>query len=347
MAIYDRHEWLAGRVESAIDPDRPIIDPHHHLWDRDDSRYLAQELRTDARSSHNVTHTVFVECSAAYDPVICSPVADETMAPVGETRFVAEQAAEALRLGGPEIAGIVGHVDLTMGERVAEVLVEHEARGAGLFRGVRHGTNWSPHPDVKNGHHQPGPHLLANPDFRAGVAQLGDAGYTFDAWLYFDQMQELAELAEAIPQCQIVLDHLGGPLGIGPHASQPVEMAAAWRSGIEAVAACPNVALKVGGLGMEHYFGTPWADQPRPPSSDEVAAYWNDMVHFAIDTFGPPRCMFESNFPVDRQTLPYTVVWNVFEILAERYTPAEQHDLFWATANRVYRLGARPGARPV
>ena len=189
MAIYDRHEWLAGRVESAIDPDRPIIDPHHHLWDRDDSRYLAQELRTDARSSHNVTHTVFVECSAAYDPVICSPVADETMAPVGETRFVAEQAAEALRLGGPEIAGIVGHVDLTMGERVAEVLVEHEARGAGLFRGVRHGTNWSPHPDVKNGHHQPGPHLLANPDFRAGVAQLGDAGYTFDAWLYFDQMQ--------------------------------------------------------------------------------------------------------------------------------------------------------------
>ena len=131
MAIYDRHEWLAGRVESAIDPDRPIIDPHHHLWDRDDSRYLAQELRTDARSSHNVTHTVFVECSAAYDPVICGPVADETMAPVGETRFVAEQAAEALRLGGPEIAGIVGHVDLTMGERVAEVLVEHEARGAG------------------------------------------------------------------------------------------------------------------------------------------------------------------------------------------------------------------------
>ena len=131
MAIYDRHEWLAGRVESAIDPDRPIIDPHHHLWDRDDSRYLAQELRTDARSSHNVTHTVFVECSAAYDPVICGPVADDTMAPVGETRFVAEQAAEALRLGGPEIAGIVGHVDLTMGERVAEVLAEHEARGAG------------------------------------------------------------------------------------------------------------------------------------------------------------------------------------------------------------------------
>ncbi len=170
MAIYDRHEWLAGRVESAIDPDRPIIDPHHHLWDRDDSRYLAQELRTDARSSHNVTHTVFVECSAAYDPVICGPVADDTMAPVGETRFVAEQAAESLRLGGPEIAGIVGHVDLTMGERVGEVLAEHDARGAGLFRGVRHGTNWSPHADVKNGHHQPGPHLLANPDFRAGVA---------------------------------------------------------------------------------------------------------------------------------------------------------------------------------
>ena len=266
--------------------------------------------------------------------------ADAALAPVGETRFVAAQAAEAHRLGGPEIAGIVGHVDLTLGTGVTEVLAEHEAQGAGLFRGVRHGTNWSPHPNVKNGHHQPGPELLGSPDFRSGVAQLGAMGYSFDAWLYFDQMHELAELAQAVPECEIVLDHLGGPLGIGPHASQRAEMAAAWRNGIVAVAACQNISLKVGGLGMEHYFGTPWAARPKPPSSDEVAVYWNDMVHFAIDTFGPDRCMFESNFPVDRQTLPYTVLWNAFEQLAEPYSATEQHDLFWGTADRVYRLGA-------
>jgi len=333
MAIYERHDWLAGRSESAIDSTRPIVDPHHHLWERPDSRYLAEELRTDANAGHNITKTVFVECSAEYD--LAGPV---ELAPVGETRFVVEQAAAAREQGGPEIAAIVGHADLTLGDDVTAILQAHVDAGAGLFRGVRHGTNWSPFGDVKDGHHRPTKGLMGTSSFRSGVQALADMNLSFDAWLYFDQLGELAELASAVPECTIVLDHLGGPLGIGPHASARAEMAEVWRDGIAQVAAHANVVLKVGGLGMEHYFGTPWSSRPAPPSSEEVAVYWNDMVHFAVEAFGPSRCMFESNFPVDRQTLPYTVLWNAFQILGDRYTPTEQDDLFANTATRSYRL---------
>jgi len=335
VANYDRHEWLAGRHEVAIDPDRPIIDPHHHLWDREGSTYLAAELGRDTQASHNVTHTVFVECSSAYDAG-----SSAALAPVGEIRFVAEQAQQTQLAGGPTIAGIVGHADLSLGDGVEDVLAKHEQAGAGLFRGIRHGTNWSPYAAVNNGHHEPGPSLLIDPGFQTGVARLAQMGYSFDAWLYFDQLHELADMARAVPECPIVVDHLGGPLGIGPHAAARADMMQVWRDGIAQVAACPNVVLKIGGLGMEHYFGTNWAGSDAPPSSDEVAAFWHDIVHVAIDSFGPSRCMFESNFPVDRQTLPYTVLWNSFEILAACYSEAEQHELFFGTANRFYRLGA-------
>ncbi|MFT5269345.1 MAG: L-fuconolactonase [Acidimicrobiales bacterium] len=335
VANYDRHEWLTRRQETAIDADRPIIDPHHHLWDREGSTYLSAELGRDTQVSHNVKHTVFVECSSAYDEG-----SSAALAPVGETRFAAAQAEEAQRRNGPMIAGIVGHADMSLGEGVDDILVQHEQAGAGLFRGIRHGTNWSPHRAVKNGHHEPGPGLLLDPTFQAGVRRLGLMGHSFDAWLYFDQLHELATLAQSVPECAIVVDHLGGPLGIGPHAAERADMVRLWRDGIVRIASCPNVMLKIGGLGMEHYFGSNWAGYDTPPSSDEVAAFWHDMVHVAIDSFGPSRCMFESNFPVDRQTLPYTVLWNSFEILAASYNQAEQHELFFGTANRFYRLGA-------
>lgn len=336
MANYDRHAWLGLRNETALDPQRKIIDPHHHLWDRDGSTYLAAELSRDAAASHNITHTVFVECSSGYD----TSALDPTLAPVGETRFVAAQAAESQRIGGPTIAGIVGHGDLSMGAAVEDVVLAHEAASAGLFRGIRHGTNWSPHADVKNGHHEPGRGLLLEASFQQGVARLAKLGFSFDAWLYFDQLEELAVLAHQVPECAIVVDHLGGPLGIGPHARDRDHMIAQWRHGMAVVAACPNVSLKVGGLGMEHYFGTPWSVRSVPPSSEHVAAFWSDLVHYAIDTFGPSRCMFESNFPVDRQTLPYTVLWNAFEILASTYNDTEQHHLFFGTANAFYGIGA-------
>ena len=337
MANYDRHDWLARTVEVALDPHRPIIDPHHHLWDRGGSTYLAAELLADTRASHNVTHTVFVECSSAYDDD--SPA---HLAPVGETRFVAAQASTAQQLGGTTIAAIVGHVDMCLGDRVEEVLAAHDAAGGGLFRGIRHGTNLSVHPDVRTGHHNPTPYLMADPAFRSGVSKLADMGFSFDAWLYFDQMGELADMARAIPECTIILDHLGGPLGVGPHATARSEMLEVWSTGVAAVASCENIVLKVGGIGMEHYFGTPWSGLAQPPGSEEVAEYWRDMIHRAIDAFGPDRCMFESNFPVDRQTLPYTVLWNSFQILAAGYSAAEQQALFAGTAANAYRIESPP-----
>ena len=333
MADYERHDWLAKRVEAAIDPTRTIIDAHHHLWDRNGSTYLVDELHADTSAGHNVTHTVFVECSAEYDLV-----SSAQLAPVGETRFVTGQASHATHGTNSKIAAIVGHADLTLGPGLTEVLAAHEQAGNGLFRGVRHGTNWSSHSEVKNGHHGPTEHLLLNPNFQQGVSTLASMGFSFDAWLYFDQLVELAELAQRVPECTIVLDHLGGPLGIGPHAAAREEMVKLWRTGLVDVARHPNVVLKVGGLGMEHYFGTSWADLAAPPSSAEVAEHWGDMVRFAIDTFGPDRCMFESNFPVDRQTLPYTVLWNAFQILADNYSDSEQHDLFFGTAARSYAI---------
>ena len=207
MADYERHEWLAKRVETAIDPDRPIIDPHHHLWHRDDSTYLAAELLRDTRASHNVTHTVFVECSADYDTD-----ATAEMAPVGETRFVRREADDASTLGGTKIAAIVGHADMALGARVEDVLTAHEQAGGGLFRGVRHGTNRSPHPEVKNGHHDPAENLMSDPNFRTGISKLADMGHSFDAWLYFHQLRELAELAhEPFPKSRLCSITWEGP----------------------------------------------------------------------------------------------------------------------------------------
>ena len=235
-----------------------------------------------------------------------------------------------------------------LGAGVREVLDAHVAAGAGRFRGVRHGVNWSPHAAVKNGHHDPAEGQLADPGFRAGLAALGDMGLTFDAWLYFDQLMELADAARAVPQTTFVVNHLGGPLGIGPHAGAGrLAMLERWQRGITELAACPNVVCKVGGIGMEHYFGMGWYDLPSPPSSEAVAAWWSEVVYFAIDAFGPGRCLFESNYPVDRQTLPYTVLWNAFQILADRYDMAEQQALFHDTAARVYRIDTTgDGASP-
>jgi len=333
MKGYERHDWLRLRIEEPVDPDRPIVDAHHHLWDRAAGTYLAAELHADTARSHNVTHTVFVECSSAYDTT-----GPTELRPVGETRFVAAEAARFADLGTTRLGAIVSFADMRLGAAVEEVLAAHEAAGGGLFRGVRHGTNWSCSPEVKNGHHDPTGGLLADAEFRLGVTTLGRLGYTFDAWLYFDQLDELANLARAVPGCTFVVNHFGGPLGIGPHARDRAAVESRWDEGMTSLATCKNVVAKLGGIGMDHYYGMGWSDLAAPPTSDVVAAYWSFTVHRTIDLFGPDRCMFESNYPVDRQTLPYPVLWNAFQKLAHRYDSREQDALFRATATRVYRI---------
>lgn len=329
----DRFDWLARRHEEALDPDRVIVDAHHHLWERGGSTYLAEQLLADTTATHRITRTVFVECRSKYDRA-----ASAALAPVGETRFVAREAARLRELGPTRIAAIVGFADMMLGDGVEEVLDAHVEAADGLFRGVRHATAWSAHPEIPPSHSGAGPGMLAEPAFRAGVARLGAMGHSFDAWLYHDQLAEFVDVARALPDVSMVLNHLGAPLAIGPHRGRRAEVDAAWRSAMEEVATCANVTLKLGGIGMDHYFDLGWVGRDTPPGSEEVAGYWADRLRWCIDTFGPSRCMFESNHPVDRQTLPYPVLWNAFSRIAEPYSDEEKDLLFAGTAARVYRL---------
>jgi L-fuconolactonase len=329
----ERFDWLAQTQEDAVDPHRRIVDAHHHFWKRGGSTYLAPELRADATGSHNVTDTVFVECMARY-----RREGADHLRPLGETEFVTAQAAEARRLGGPNVGGIVAFADLSLGDAVEEVLIEHERIGQGLFRGVRHATGWDRSDDVPNTHTEPAESQLADPVFRAGLAKLAERGHTYDAWLYHPQLAELAAAARACPELTIVVNHLGAPLGIGPYAGRRDEVRAAWRSGLTELASCPNVVMKLGGVGLDTYYGMGWTEWDVPPSSDEIADYWRTDVQWCIETFGPDRCLFESNFPVDRQVCSYSVLWNSLQKMAADYSDDEQDALFSGTALRVYRI---------
>lgn len=329
----DRFEWLALRQEHAIDPDRVIVDPHHHLWDRGGSTYLVQQLLEDITKTHNVVKTIFVECKAHYDKERA-----EHLRPLGETAFAAGQADATDARGGPTVAAIVGHADMMLGERIADVLAAHIEVSGGRFRGIRHSTAWDASDDIRNGHSRPAALMMGTGEFRAAARTLASLGLTFDAWLFHPQLPEVASLAAAVPDLTIVLNHLGGPLAIGPYAQDLEQARLNWRVDMKHVAANPNMFLKLGGIGMDDNFATGWATRDAPPSSEEVADYWGDDVRFCIELFGPERCMFESNYPVDRQTLPYPVIWNAFQIIAAGYTDAEQDHLFSGTATRVYRL---------
>ena len=322
--------WLDQRQEEALRPELPICDPHHHLWDHPNERYLVEELQADG-ATHHVRRTVFVDCMSGY-----RTDGPEPLRPVGETEFALEQARASVTNGGAEIAGIVSYADLRLGDVVAEVLAAHVDAGDGRFRGIRHATADDPDPRVRGNHVGSPPGLMGTPAFRSGLAVLGRMGLSFDAWLYHPQLPELVDAARAVPDVVIVLDHLGGPLGIGPYTDRAAVMKD-WQASMSAVAACPNVVLKVGGIGMKTY-GIDWTTRPLPPSSEELAEAWGDAIHFAIDEFGPHRCMFESNFPVDRQNCSYVVLWNAFKRLAERYSADEQRWLFHDTAATAYRL---------
>lgn len=330
---YDRLDWLAKTVETAIDPDRVIVDAHHHLWRRDDSTYGAAELRADLTGSHHVVASVFVECGAGYDHHRA-----EHLWPVGETEFVRREVDAVIELGGPPIGAIVGHADMMLGEAVEEVLTAHVEAGGGLFRGIRHATSWDASDEIGEGHSRPFPEMMRSPELHAGVRTLATMGLSFDAWMLHPQLDDLGVLADAVPEATIILDHLGAPTGVGPYAGRRDEVRAAWRPAIARLAERQNVVIKIGGIGMERYFGMGWAGRAAPPGSEEVAAYWSDDVRYCIDTFGPDRSMAESNFPVDRSTLPYPVLWNALQIMCAGYTDAEQDRLFSGTATEVYRL---------
>ena len=329
----DRLEWLSQSHEEALDPHIRIVDPHHHLWHRGGSRYLAEELSEDTTRSHNVTNTVFVECKANYDRG-----SSQELQPVGETVFVEEEARRIKAIGGPQISGIISFADLTLGREVAAVLRSHEESAKGLFRGIRHATAWSDDPAISISHTKPTEMMMSTREFKDGLSTLGELGYSFDAWLYFDQLDELVNLAREHQDVPIILNHLGAPLAIGTWKSRSSEVDELWRNQLRELSKCENVFLKVGGIGMDNYFNTGWTTLSSPPSSEIVAGFWRERIEWCIDTFSPSRCMFESNFPVDRQSLTYSVLWNAFQIIAEIYDNSEKESLFSQTACSVYKI---------
>lgn len=339
MPPWPKADWLAQAHEEAIDPGRPIVDPHHHFWPAEGgrTRYELDELWADAAGSgHRIVQTVFVECRAAWHAG-----GPEHLKPVGETAYVAGLARASRQRqqpgAGPVVAAIVAHADLRGGPLLVQALQAHEAAADGLLRGIRHSGARDPNPQALTIPGRGPEGLYADPDFRAGVATLGERGLSYDTWHYHHQNPAFAELARAVPGTTLVLDHFGTPLGVGAYAGQREAIFTQWQRDIEAIARCPNVVAKLGGLAMpDNGFG--WHQRARPAGSDELVEAQARYYHHAIACFGPQRCLFESNFPVDRWSLPYGVYWNAMKKIAARYSADEQQAMFHDNAARIYRL---------
>ncbi|MCZ6453656.1 MAG: amidohydrolase family protein [Alphaproteobacteria bacterium] len=333
--------WLALTEEEALEPDLPICDPHHHLWefreDQVEPRYLLDDVLADTNSGHNIVSTVFIECGAMY-----RSEGPEAMRPVGETEFVNGIAAMSAsgRYGATRIAaGIVGHANLLLGDDVVPVLEAQIAAGGGRFRGIRHSVPWDASDDVPVIRGKRPPHLLVDDTYRAGFAHLAHFGLSYEAWLYHPQIPELTDLARAFPDTTIILNHFGGPLGVGPYAGKQEEIFTKWQADVAELAACPNVVAKLGGLNME-INGFAWHEKAKPPASDALMVATRPYYENTIERFGADRCMFESNFPVDKLSCGYGVLWNSFKRLTGGYSDDEKAMLYHDTAARVYRLEA-------
>jgi predicted TIM-barrel fold metal-dependent hydrolase len=331
------NDWLALTAEPTLEPELPICDPHHHFWDfRTEripyQRYLLHELATDIHSGHNVRATVFIEARAMY-----RADGPEELRPVGEVEFVQGlAAANASGLYGPGrvAAAIIGHANLNLGDRVEPVLDALRAASPNRFRGIRHSVSWDPHPEVENRGTEG---QLASGNFRAGARVLARLGLCLENTLYFPQLPELAAFAKAIPDLTIISNHIGGLMRVGPYANRDDEVWDTWRRGIAAVAECPNVVMKLGGIGMPRT-GFDWHTRSKPIGSEELAEAMAPWMTYCLEQFGPDRCMFESNFPVDKVSYSYNVLYNAFKRLSKDYSAAERAAMFHDTAARVYRI---------
>ena len=330
-----REDWLAQYTEEVIDPQRPIVDPHHHLWDRGGQRYMIEEMAADIASGHNIVATVYVDCRSMY-----RATGPEAFRPVGEVEFANGVAAMSASGGyGPAQinAGIVSHVNLLLGDGAKPVLEAEIAAGNGRYRGIRHSSAWDGELEVAGMYAKRPKGILLDATFRKGFACLAPLGLSFDAWLFHPQIGELVDLARAFPDTRIMLDHCGGPVGIGRFAGKREETFPAWKASIQEIAKCPNVSVKLGGLAMR-LLGYDFHERPKPPSSEQAAAAWRPYIETCIEAFGVNRAMFESNFPPDKGQCSYQVIFNAFKRIAAQYSEAEMTALFAKTATEFYRL---------
>jgi len=334
------NDWLALTEETTLEPDLPICDPHHHFWDLRSARipyqrYLLHELASDVNSGHNVETTVFIEARSMY-----RADGPEEMKPVGEIEFVQGlAAASASGAYGPTraAAAIVGHANLLLGDKVEPILEGLQIASPNRFRGIRHSVTWDSHPDVEltAAHLMEG--QLADDGFRAGSRVLARMGMSLEGWLFFPQLQELADFAKAVPDLTIILNHIGGLLRVGPYANRDDEVMTTWRKGIASVAECPNVYVKLGGIGMPRT-GFDWYAREKPIGSEELASDMAPLMEYCIEQFSPERSMFESNFPVDKVSYSYNVMYNAFKRLSSGYSSSERAAMFHDTATKAYRI---------
>jgi L-fuconolactonase len=339
-----REDWLRLTDEPVLEPGLPIVDPHHHLWQRGKDSYLLPELLADTGSGHDIRGTIFVQCGEMYR---AGGPAEEQ--PLGETEFVTGVAAmSASGRHGPTraCAGIIGMVDLTLGDKVDALLEAHRAIAGTRFCGIRNRTAWHPSPEVTSNLVSPPPGPLESPAFVEGARRLARHGLPLDVWCYHTQLPHVIVLARAVPELTIVVDHVGGPLGIGPFAGRQAEVFPEWKQRMLALAALPNVTVKLGGLTM-YVSGFDFHRRAKPPGSEELAQTWRPYIETCMEAFGANRCMFESNFPVDKGMCSYLVLWNALKRLAAGASAEEKTALFAGTAMRVYRLDHLPAALSV
>jgi L-fuconolactonase len=312
--------------EPILLPEQPILDAHHHLWDRPEERYVIEDLLKDVTSGHDVRATLYVQCRTGY-----RTKGSKELQPVGEVETILRWGQ-----GSPHHpAGMVAFADLQLGDAVRPVLGALCEAGGGRVRGIRNTTAYHPHPALRSNPRPAPDGLLRTDAFRAGAEAVARAGLCLDVWAYQTQLSDVSELARAVPELTLVVDHCGGPLGSGPFRTGRREHFAAWRDDLAAVASQPNTRIKVGGFGLR-VMGHEYHRAPFPPDSATLAADWAPYVHTCIELFGPSRTMFESNFPVDKGQFSYRALWNAFKRLVGSYTSEERHDLFWRSAAEVY-----------
>lgn len=334
VSVESRDDWLAMHVEEVLDPDQRIIDAHHHLWLRNGNRYLLDEFLADVSTGHRIEATVYVDCRSMY-----RADGPEKFRSIGEVEFANGVAAmSASGEFGPTrvCAAIVGHADLR-DETLGDVLDALQEAGNGRLRGIRQMTAWTGDTGIRSSLTPRPKEMLKDPRLRRGMTELARRGLVFDAFLYHPQISELTALARAVPDAQIVLDHVGQPIRVASYAKRLDQVFTDWRDDMTELATCHNVRVKLGGLGMA-ISGYGMENLPHPPDSNYVAEAWRPLIAETIAIFGPQRCMFESNVPPDKGACSYQVIWNAFKRITANFTPAERDMMFYGTASGVYGI---------
>lgn len=328
--------WHAGaRPSEILEPELPILDCHHHLFGTAADRlfYRKEDLQQDMDSGHNVIGTVYVE---AYESGWRAE-GPAALRPVGEIEMIVQATADPSRSASRIAAGIVGHADLRLGTAVADVLEAEKTAAQGRLRGIRYRVAWDGGTIARVIKSQPPAHLLVDPIFRQGVASVAAAGLCFETWIYHTQIEELLDLADACPQATVVICHLASPIGIGEYGQRARDTFNEWKAGIIKLSKRQNLRLKLGGLGMP-LFGFAFDDMPRPATAQQLASAWAPYLETCIAAFGTQRCMFESNFPVDKQSCSYAELWNAYKLYSQGFSIEERADLFYRTACSTYGL---------